>query len=341
MTAKMTAFDFQKQAQEHYSKAPVIILGSGASAAFGLPSMGTLATYLIENTELNALSEEDNVAWLEFSQLLTDGVDLETALHRVHLSDLLTQSVVLKTWELINPADLAVFEQSMKSRDLFPLGSLLRRMFQSTLKEIDIITTNYDRLAEYACEQENIYHYSGFSHGFSRNIAAPNQITVDRKVNVWKVHGSLDWHKYPSGPTFGLANTSPLPDGSFPQIITPGNEKYRLTHLEPFRTILGASDNAIQNANSFLCVGFGFNDQHIQEKLVQKCVGEKSCLTLITRSLSDAARDFLIDGDVDNFLAIERGATDHQSVVYSSMLSEPMNVDLDCWSMAGYLSVII
>lgn len=337
----MADFDYKKQAQDYYSKAPVIILGSGASAAFGLSSMSALADYLIRNVIVDGLTDEENSTWSQFSKLLAEGVDLETALHKVHLTENLTSAVVLKTWELINPEDIGVFEKSIQYRDLFPLGSLLRVMFQSTLKEIDIITTNYDRLAEYACDQESIYHYTGFSHGFIRNVISPEQVKTERRVNIWKVHGSLDWYKPEEGATFGLANTSPLPDGVLPQIITPGNDKYRLTHLEPFRTIIGAADNAIQNANSFLCVGFGFNDQHIQEKLVQKCVGEKSCLTLITYSLSDAAKSFLFESKVDNYLAIERGETDEKSVIYSSMLDDPLYVDGNYWSMGGFLNAII
>lgn len=337
----MAEFDYKKQAQDYYSKAPVIILGSGASAAYGLSSMSALADYLIRNVVVDGLSDEENDIWSQFSKLLAEGVDLETALHKVHLTEKLTSAVVLKTWELINPEDIGVFEKSIHCRDLFPLGELLRAMFQSTIKAIDIITTNYDRLAEYACDQENIYHYSGFSHGYIRNVTGQDQINTERKVNIWKVHGSLDWFKPDDGATFGLANTSPLPTDVLPQIITPGNDKYRLTHLEPFRTIISASDNAIQNANSFLCVGFGFNDQHIQEKLVQKCVREKSCLTLITYNFSDAAKSFLFDGGVDNYLAIERGVTDDQSVVYSSMLDDPLEVEGNYWSMSGYLNAII
>ena len=337
----MADYDYKKQAQDYYSKAPVIILGSGASAAFGLSSMDALADYIIRNVVLDGLSDEEVAVWEQFTKLLAEGVDLESALHKVHLTDKLTSAVVLKTWELINPQDISVFEKSIQCRDLFPLGELLRSMFQSTLKEVDVITTNYDRLAEYACDQENIYHYTGFSHGFIRNVISPGQIITERKVNIWKVHGSLDWFKPEEEPTFGLANTSPIPDDVLPQIITPGNDKYRLTHLEPFRTIISAADNAIQNANSFLCVGFGFNDQHIQEKLVQKCVGEKSCLTLITYSLSDAAKRFLFESKVDNYLAIERGETDEKSVIHSSMLDGSLHVEGNYWSIGGYLNAII
>lgn len=55
----MTDFDYQKQAQDYYSKDPVIILGSGSSMAFGLPWEGELAVYIKENVDTSAIPVED------------------------------------------------------------------------------------------------------------------------------------------------------------------------------------------------------------------------------------------------------------------------------------------
>lgn len=45
----MPAFNFKKQAQDYYSRAPAIILGSGASAAHGIAGMGELGYSLVQN----------------------------------------------------------------------------------------------------------------------------------------------------------------------------------------------------------------------------------------------------------------------------------------------------
>ncbi len=42
----MPTFDYFKQAQTYYAQSPAIILGSGASAVFGMSGMGALADYL-------------------------------------------------------------------------------------------------------------------------------------------------------------------------------------------------------------------------------------------------------------------------------------------------------
>jgi hypothetical protein len=43
--------DILKFIQDGISKVPVIVLGSGASAAYGIAGMGKLADYLINNVE--------------------------------------------------------------------------------------------------------------------------------------------------------------------------------------------------------------------------------------------------------------------------------------------------
>lgn len=329
-----------KQAQEYYSHRPTIIIGSGASAALGLSGMGALATHLIENVKIDALPEKDGESWGEFCKLLHDGTDLETALHQVPLSDELTNRVVEQTWQLINPEDIGVYKDSLATPAFFALGQLFSAMFNSTHSAIEVITTNYDRLVEYACEQEGYHHYTGFSHGYTRRLVDRSHLTAQRSVNIWKVHGSLDWFKNGADETVGLGQVSYIPDDYQAQIITPGIDKYRLTHLDPFRQVISHSDAAIHKANSYLCVGFGFNDQHIQEKLVHKCIREKSMITIITWGLTEAAKKFLESG-VPNYIAIERGETDMQSIIHSSQLGTPVTVDGDFWSLAGYLSLIL
>lgn len=328
--------DFRKQAQDYYAEAPVIILGSGASAAFGMSGMGALATYLIEHVHTNI----DTELWSSFVATLERGVDLETALHEVQLTPDLTRQVIMKTWELINPEDLSIFHESLNNSEYFPLGKLIRNMFRSVHDEINIITTNYDRLAEYACEQEGFHHYTGFTHGYLRRLVGKDNLSAQRTVNIWKVHGSLDWLMRPEGDTCAFGQMEKIPNGFIPQIVTPGINKYLTTYHEPYRSIITHSDQILINSNSYLCIGFGFNDEHIQEKLVEKCVRGNGQLTVITWSLTTKAKQFLLSGNVSNYLAIERGEDDSHSVIYSSLLDEPQVVEGNYWSQPGFLNLI-
>lgn len=214
-------------------------------------------------------------------------------------------------------------------------------MFKSSLKMLNIVTTNYDRLAEYACDQGRIHHYTGFTHGFFRQLAPPTEITSARRANIWKVHGSLDWFQSPLEDTVALSNNQGIPDNYQPQIVTPGTQKYQKTHLEPFRSIINNADQAINEAGSYLCIGYGFNDEHIQPKLMVKCVRQKTPITIITYTLSESTKNLILDGKAQNYLAIERGETDGQSIVYSSLDKSPLTVEKNIWSLEGYLSLIM
>ncbi|AUM13041.1 SIR2 family protein [Ketobacter alkanivorans] len=337
----MALMSIEKQAQDYYARAPLIVLGSGASAAYGMSGMGKLANYLIEHTDVSDLPEKDQSNWVSFCEALNSGVGLETALHQVQVSEALTGKIINHTWTLINREDLEIFKRSLEGNDRYSLGILLSHMFRSSISTINIITTNYDRLAEYACDKENIHHYTGFTHGYFRQLSQPSEVKVSRKANIWKVHGSLDWFESPLKDVIGLSHLEEIPAGYLPQIVTPGTQKYQRTHLEPYRSIINNADLAITNAASYLCVGYGFNDEHIQPKLMRKCARQGAPITIVTYALSEATKKHVINGGVNNYLAIERGAHDDQSVIYSSLEKEPVVVEKNLWSLQGYLTLIM
>jgi hypothetical protein len=125
--------DYEKQAQDYYGKAPLIILGSGASAAHGLSGMGDLAKHLIKHTNILALTPTDISSWDLFCQTLRSGVDLEAALHQVPVSEELTGRIIKTTWLLINSEDRQIFRNCLQDRTIFPLGKLLSHMFKSSV----------------------------------------------------------------------------------------------------------------------------------------------------------------------------------------------------------------
>ena len=330
-----------KQAQNYYSRSPTIILGSGASAAFKMSGMWHLSEHLKKDISSNELGDLDKRSWDQFCGELNAGVDLESALHKVPLSEDLTQRVVSSTWNLLTPEDLKVFNESLTNNNLFPLGKMLKHMFRSTSNELNIITTNYDRLAEYACEQDNIHYYTGFSHGYRKIPVEKSYLKCSRQVNIWKVHGSLDWFMDDTGVIISLSNIERIPSNLKPLIVTPGIEKYRSTHREPYKTNIHESDNVIDAASSYLCVGFGFNDEHIQEKLVNRCAKDDVGVIVVTYKLSDSAKDFLFSGNVSNYLAIESGGSEKESIIYSSLEEHPITVQNDYWSLSGFLKLVM
>jgi len=325
------------QAQKYFSNNPVIVLGSGASVAFGLPTMWSLSEHLKTNI---VIDKNTNEQWDKLIDLLDSGTDLESALQLVTLDDAISKEIIIKTWELINPKDVDVFFKSLKVFDYFPLSSLIKKLFNSTVKEINIITTNYDRLAEYACEKSGNYHYTGFTNGYYRQKISDDKLKVDRKVNIWKVHGSLDWFKYEDNVLIGLSNITNIPEDLVPEIVTPGIEKYKKTHSEPYRTIIQKADNALASHNSYICIGYGFNDSHIQEKLVNKCIHNNSKLLIITRTLTESTKKFITEQGCKNYLAFECANGIHTKVYSSELEHEIIIKNEDLWSLDGFLKII-
>lgn len=332
-------------AQECISKAPVIILGSGASAAHGIPGMPDLRDQLLSTPAPDAAAPDDLIAWTKFlSQLNT--TDLETALTLVQLTNGLTRHIVERTWDFLAPFDLRAFENVICKRDEFPLTRLYQHLFKSTHTEINVVTPNYDRLAEYAADAGELCHFTGFGYGHLRLRArdiVPRVVygkTPARTVNVWKVHGSFDWFRDIDGVVMALPINGTRPIGFDPVIVTPGIEKYRLTHDEPFLSIKQGADTALQSARSYLCIGYGFNDSHVQTKLVEQCRIEPVPLVLITKEITTTARDFLRSGKCQRYLALEECATGCR--MFSSDYPDGAEIDnKHFWRLDEFLKMVI
>ncbi|MCP3475685.1 SIR2 family protein [Bradyrhizobium sp. CCGUVB1N3] len=344
MAAKSKAEIAQEFAQSALSATPVIILGSGASAAHGVPGMGALAKHLSAASLPSRWTAEENAEWTSFIGHLKAGTDLESALQAVRPTERQTQFIAGATREFLLPSDLAVLASLLADRHTLPLTRLYRHLFDSTHTTIHVVTPNYDRLAEYAADAADVSTFTGFNHGYLQTRArAPNtRVTVNgrpsRTVAIWKVHGSLDWFQDAANQIVGVRSALPIPAAYTPLMITPGIDKYRLTHGEPFRTILSCSDDALENARSYFCVGYGFNDEHVQTKLIERCDYNSIPLVVITKELTVSAKAFLTGGRCRRYLAIEDSAAGARAYTHDA----PAGFDLDkpLWRLDRFLDHI-
>ncbi len=276
---------------------------------FGIPGLHDLKQHLLTKMSPRSSSAGDKRDWCNF-QMKLRCTDLESALDSVQLPEILTNYIVETTWDFLAGYDHKVFEKVIEDRNLIPLTRLFKFLFDSTQKEIHVVTPNYDRVAEYAADCGGLTHYTGFSYGHLRNqsqrmITVPTGKSPLRVVNIWKVHGSLDWFKDEDGAIIGLPVSNVRPSYLMPVIVTPGIEKYRLTHEEPFLQIKREADNALRNADSYLCVGYGFNDRHLQTTLRGRFNSKEVPMVVLTKQLSDNAKKFLLNSKSNRYLAIE------------------------------------
>ena len=330
-----------KDGTQCLKSAPVIVLGSGASIPLGLPSMADLAQHLIESESKEARNHQDDELWKRFVAAL-ETQDLESALVANPMSDSLSDHIIDTTWQHINTADAEAFDDMIINENQLPLTRLYRYLFNSTHRTLSVVTTNYDRLAEYAADYAGFCHYTGFTYGYFRRRQINPRIPFTqshqsaRTIDIWKVHGCLDWFMNIDGQIVALTSARSIPIGFRPAIVTPGISKYEQTHREPFRSVIAGADNALMRANAYLCIGFGFNDSHIQPKLMERWKQGEALLVILTKTLSKNAKKMLDKSNGQQFLGLEESPDGTR--MWSHHYSEPVLIDnYKLWNLPDFL----
>lgn len=333
-----------KRAQACITATPVIILGSGASIAAGIPGMQKLREHILGLPEPSGFSDSELTSWNEFLEALKT-TDLESALQGINLSDKLDDLVVDATWNYLQPFDIAAFNELLVSRSPYPLTQLFQHLLRTTNREIDVVTPNYDRIAEYSAELGQLYHETGFSYGHLRHRLSDLRQTVQiagvtqDRVNIWKVHGSFDWFRDEQGIIQAIPISHAKPSKWKPAIVTPGLRKYERTYDEPFVSIKSASDRAFSNASAFFCSGFGFNDNHIQTKLKERCRSKQVPLVLITWEVTPSAKAFFEGNFCQEYLAIEHSLEGSRIFCPEFPKGEIVKED-EYWQLEHFLKLI-
>jgi hypothetical protein len=310
---------------------PLLFIGSGASAAYGLPNMYVLGEYLISTL---SPKYSDDTEWKRFEENLANGQDLETALTDIILKSAIINDIRKVTWELVSDADLKLFNDITFGVSYMPLAALIKKLFQVHPQTVNIITTNYDRVIEYACDKAGIPVNTGFNGCYSkRYVGAFNKKNT---VNLIKVHGSLDLFKDSKNATISLPLQHQIPDGLLPEIITPGISKYQavLTGIE--RPLLTEGDIMINNAESYLCIGYGFNDTQIQAEMINNIKKGKP-LVLVTKKVSESTAHLLAN-NATNYIYINEGET--EGTTEFCINKKLISIDGTYWTVDGFMNII-
>ncbi|MFZ4763137.1 MAG: SIR2 family protein [Alphaproteobacteria bacterium] len=323
--------------QSIMKKEPLIILGSGASCAHDIPSMAVLGENIF-NCFPNEIKESEEAAWNRFTTDESYKKNLEKALSEANFSEEAKQEIIKICRKTIAEADRMAY-QSLRYDKNWPLKKLLEYVFDSTKRAVDILTTNYDCLAEYAARAAGYRIYTAInkiepSKVFEMKSQRCQQL---KTVNIWKVHGSIDWFLSREKQYSRIPLQLEPFDGDIPLIIPPHSLKYQKTHEEPYRSIITKADSAIENASGFLCIGFGFNDSHIQEKLIQACQNNSKPIILLTKDLTDNAQNFL--NGCNNYFAFTNHE-DTQTKIRSSSPEDFLMPDTQWWRLSEFISIL-
>ena len=237
--------ELKKYLQRHFTDGLVTIVGSGLSAAAGLPTMKELAEHLLrEMSGLDKAIIKD--LWKPIQVKLESKVRLEHALEAVDADSEVLDPIIEFTADLIAREEQKVLIEALQRKRTLPLAGLLPHLIFTSDNSF-IVTTNYDRLIEVAAEMAGYGTDTGFTGSYfgDFNPKGSKETLIQlihsslsgkslrkryrKHLTVCKPHGSLDW--YHIG---GEAKRCFINPGAPRLMITPGKHKYRMGYDAPF-----------------------------------------------------------------------------------------------------------
>lgn len=265
---------------------PLVLIGSGGTIPHGLPSMPELAAFLVEQLDTEYATDAE---WCKFRDRLAEQQGLETALVGLNLSEQVMESIKKCTWQLVSKKDFALFDKVVaETEPTIALGELLKFMYEPHPQQVNVVTTNYDRTIEYACDQTGLPVNDLCSGVYLKKLRNGELHAGNKTVNLLKVHGSLDWFEDGEGDVRSIPLQKTIPAGMKPKIIPPGPDKYRSALRPPCHEVIHLADDLIAKSQGFLCVGYGFNDEQIQNGMVRE-IRQGKPVVVVTKKMSDAS----------------------------------------------------
>jgi NAD-dependent SIR2 family protein deacetylase len=144
---------------------------------------------------------------------------------------------------------------------------------------VQLFTTNYDTLFEQAANKAGFVVIDGFSFTQPREFAGKwfdldivnrertrlkqEESFVSKVFHLYKLHGSLNWTKENDKIIQKDNSENPL-------IIFPASEKYESSYEQPYFEMMSRFQQALRKEETLLIViGFGFQDKHIQNVIIE------------------------------------------------------------------------
>ncbi len=297
---------------------PFVFFGTGMSCAldprFGMPA---LKDELSQNVAPDSQSPDQEQQWSRVVESLQNGGGLEFALDSVTDPSLL-QKITVATGRFVSSLDREYALRIARAEVTWPATGFFKRLV-NTLPEGDcilhVLTPNYDTLFEHACDSVGIPYTSGFWGGLERRTdwnAVDQSLLLRERVSqgkrlrtvykhrkhvrLYKVHGSLNLFFHRNAVVENNAWMWDAPDFSCRVMITPGLLKYQT--LQNYRQeLLTFADAAIDRANHFLFLGYGFNDTHLETYIRRKLITQACKGLIVTRNSNPRIESLLAEAE--------------------------------------------
>lgn len=342
----MTESDIFKKIQDIVNANPVIVLGSGASISYGIASMSKLSEVLSDyfSTKTYSDAKSSDAVSIFLDNINTKKMGLEDALLDIQMPLPVENDIRDCVWNEIQKEDVKVYERVVNG-EILALSNLLDYMVYDRADQIvNIVTTNYDRIAEYAVSQTNAHLNTCFSNkpigtfDISLQQCKSHPCYVG-SANVLKVHGSLDWFEK-DGNLLSFMNVRDYPKDYNPCIITPGTNKYEKTSQLPYRDLMQQMDDVFKSTSGFLCIGYGFNDIHVHPNLLSYSQKRKKPILIVTKDITDAIQNKVINANTYPYIIISDNGG-KGTLIHDSIDKVPLEINgKDYWNISGLLEII-
>lgn len=263
----------------------LVLFGSGASVAVGGPSMSALWDEAAESQKTVFAEVCDAVGHSKGKK------DIEVLLSRCQgalaftpkSADMIkafiegVEGIIrdrcrkIEAWEKIKGTKQTTLEI------ITPHTTLLSRVVprRQDLPRTRVFTTNYDLCLELAAKARRMPILDGFDlitprtfdgrwfdYDFVRRSTregAPDYL--ESVFHLYKMHGSVDWHRSSEGIVRDSATKTPY-------LIYPRDEKFALSFEQPFLEMMSRFQMALREKDTaLLLIGFGFNDHHLNQPI--------------------------------------------------------------------------
>lgn len=156
-----------------------------------------------------------------------------------------------------------------------------------------VFTLNYDLLLESALQHQN----RSFTTGFADCVWSGVEFNDATRMRIFKLHGSFGWFRHEqTGVLYDRDKALDRLDitfesaGTRDEVIFATDNKLRA--LQPFLWMFNEFDNAIARCRFVVTVGYGFNDEHINQIISNgMSVDESRHLVVVGPGLTEAILD--------------------------------------------------
>jgi hypothetical protein len=280
----------------------LLFFGTGTSCAldprFGMPA---LATHLEKE-----LGDADD--WAQVKEKLTAGLSLEQALTEIGLSQDTKTGIQRETGKFVADVDRSVRNDVLLGKEHW-VGERIIKALTHRLPprnpRLPVVTSNYDMLIEYACAAQGIRYTTGFlgevirvwnwegvrdslnqsrvSRNGSRTMTLMDPLA---RIELFKVHGSINRFQRNNEQVECDLWIDEAPNNCNRVIAAPGEQKYE-QYAGNIDTAALAKQ-AEREAMAFAVIGYGFNDDHLHQHILDRVQQQQCPLLVLTLDLDSA-----------------------------------------------------